>query len=193
MDKVSFQEAAKQAGVHLNTVKNWRKAGKFKTAQKVLENGHELWLVDPAEVVQIARQARQNLPDIAEQSVVDLGENKVDNRSDAQTTQPNWPPTGQNAEELPSTQSAQGLAPALEQNLTFFRESIVRPLVEDLARARTELGEAKEEIGTLKERLRALEASQPLPQPTPAPEPSPVLSSETLRPEPPRKRRWWQF
>ncbi len=47
--------------------------------------------------------------------------------------------------------------------------------------------------GRVKTLEAQLEASQAALQPQPTPEPSPILSSETMRPEPPRKRRWWQF
>lgn len=191
MDKVSFQDAAKQAEVHFNTLRNWRKAGKLKTAEKVLEKGRELWIVDPAEVVEITRQSRQSLPESPVNYHVDIdGDNPANDRSDAPPNPPNWPPTGPAAQSLNPT-------PALEQTLVFMRESVVRPLVEANERQAARLEEMAGEIGTLKERLRnveaQLQAAQPLPQPPPDPEPSPVLSSETLRPEPPRKRRWWQF
>lgn len=151
MDKVSFQDAAKLAAVHFNTVKNWRKAGKLKTAEKVLENGRELWLVDPSEVIQIARQSRQNLPEIPDNQAVHIDGANIDNgRTDVYTTPLNVPSRGQDI----STN------PALEQNLTFFRESIVRPLVEANERQAARLEELAQEIGTLKERLRQVEAGQ---------------------------------
>lgn len=187
MDKVSFQEAAKQAEVHFNTLRNWRKAGKLKTAQKVLENGRELWVVDPAEVIEIARQSRQGLPESPANYHVDISEdNPANDRSDASTTPPIWPPSGQ---------TAQGITPppALEQTLVFMRESVVRPLVEANERQAARLEEMAEQIGSLKERVRQLEAVQAAHAAQPAPEPSPVLNSATLRPEPPKKRRWWQF
>jgi hypothetical protein len=46
------------------------------------------------------------------------------------------------------------------QNLTFFRESIVRPLVEANERQVSIIQELREELGTLKERLRQMEAGQ---------------------------------
>lgn len=62
---------------------------------------------------------------------------------------------------------------------------------------RKEAVESALALGQFQERVKNLEAqlqaSQAAPVAQPAPEPSPVLSSETLRPEPPRKRRWWQF
>lgn len=47
-----------------------------------------------------------------------------------------------------------------------------------------------ERVKILEAQLEASQASQERPE---RPEPSPVLNSETLRPEAPKKRRWWQF
>ena len=63
MDKIPFSEAAKLAGIHPNTIRNWRKAGKLKTTEKVIENGIEVWMVDPAEVSQVALQPKSSNPD----------------------------------------------------------------------------------------------------------------------------------
>lgn len=183
MSKVPFGEAASVAGVHFNTLRNWRKAGKLKTAEKVIENGRELWLVEQAEVDNISRQSRQNLPEMPANYHVDIdGVNPA-----------NDPPTEiRNGPGLSTT-------PALEQTLVFMRESVVRPLVEANERQAARLQEMSEEVGSLKERVRQLEArlaentepAQPVPQS--GPEPSPVLNTETLQSEPPKKRRWWQF
>ena len=79
MDKVPFSEAAKLAGIHPNTIRNCRKAGKLKTAEKVLENGIEVWIIDPAEVSQVTLQARPNIP--------------VNNNNDVNTPDVNPTPT----------------------------------------------------------------------------------------------------
>lgn len=174
MDKVTIIEAARLADLHPNTVRNWRKSGKLKTAEKVLDNNVDTWVVDPQEVNQLANHVRPT--------------NGVNNRSytvNAPDGQPNPEPVQQSP--------AAAITQAQEQTIAFMRESVVRPLVESNERLVAENGSLREEVGTLKERLRTLEAAQPLPQPPPAPEVSPVLSSETLRPEPPKKRRWWQF
>lgn len=183
MSKVPFGEAATNAGVHFNTLRNWRKAGKLKTAEKVLENGRELWLVEQEEVDNICRQSRQNITESPANYHVDIDAvNPV-----------NIPSNEAKAEPRLAT------APALEQTLVFMRESVVRPLVEANERQAVRLEQMAEEIGSLKERIRQLEAKQaesPAPQPAPAPtlEPSPILNKETLQPEPPKKKRhWWQF
>ncbi len=65
---------------------------------------------------------------------------------------------------------------------------------------RKEAVESAMSISQLTERVKTLEAqlqaAQPLPQPTPAPEvAAPVTITPTAEnvPEPPKKRRWWQF
>lgn len=187
MDKVSFQDAAKQAEVHFNTLRNWRKAGKLKTAEKVLEKGRELWIVDPAEVVEIARQSRQSLPESPDNYHVDIdGDNPANDRSDAPPTPPNWPPTGPAAPGLTAT-------PALEQTLVFMRESVVRPLVEANERQAARLEEMAGEIGTLKERLRALEAAQAARVAQPAPQPAETMTitpAPQIAPEPVTRSLW---
>jgi len=52
--RVTFSEASKRAGVHINTIRNWRRAGRLKTAQLVVENGSEVWLVELDEILAIA-------------------------------------------------------------------------------------------------------------------------------------------
>jgi len=59
---VTFSEAAKVAAVHINTIRNWRKAGRLKTAQLVIENGSEVWFVELAEVLAVAGQGASQRP-----------------------------------------------------------------------------------------------------------------------------------
>lgn len=183
MSKVPFGEAASVAGVHFNTLRNWRKAGKLKTAEKVIENGRELWLVEQQEVDNISRQSRQNAPETPANYHVDIdGVNPA-----------NDPPIE------PRNGPGLSTTPALEQTLVFMRESVVRPLVEANERQAARLEEMAEEVGSLKERVRELEARLAQNKETirsvaqPVIEPSPVLNRETLQPELPKKRRWWQF
>ncbi len=185
MSKVPFGEAATNAGVHFNTLRNWRKAGKLKTAEKVLENGRELWLVEQEEVDNISRQSRRNLPGTPANYHVDIdGVNTANTQSNETRTGPGLATT-----------------PALEQTLVFMRESVVKPLVEANERQAARLEQMAEEIGSLKERIRQLEAKQAesqapqsLQAPVLVPEPSPILNKETLQPElPKKKRRWWQL
>ncbi len=191
MDKVSLLEAARSAGLHPNTVRNWRKLGKLKTVGKVVENKIEAWVVDPEEVAQLAQISRAtngsaraaNKP---HDDMAPIGGPHASSDQDA--TQPRLgagpdSPVGQ-------------ISPAFEQSLSLIRESVVRPLVELVDRQTDQIKEMSEEIGSLKERLRALEASQPLPQPPRTPEPvAPVTitPAHEIAPEPPKKRRWWQF
>lgn len=175
MEKVSFSEAARLAGIHPNTIRNWRKAGKLKTTEKVLEKGIEIWIVDPGEITQLALLAHPS-----------------------QDTNNNNPVNTPNIE-IGSLESSQ--AAGFEQSLLFMRESVVKPLTDLVERQSNQIKEMSEELGSLKEHIRQLEAKQaetPTPQPVQAPalmlEPSPILNKETLQPEPPKKKRhWWQF
>ncbi len=184
MDKVTLIEAARLVDLHPNTVRNWRKAGKLKTAEKVLDNNVETWVVDPQEVNQLADHNRST--------------NGVNNRSYI-VNPPDGQPIGEAVAQA-STSPGAAISPVQEQTIAFMRESVVRPLVEanerqvaEIQKLSRENGELSAELRIVKQRLDTLQASQAAPQPPSAPEPSPVLSTETLRPEPPRKRRWWQF
>lgn len=191
MDKVSFQDAAKQAEVHFNTLRNWRKGNKLKTAEKVLENGRELWIVDPTEVLEIARQSRQGLPDQPANYHVDI--DGVNPANDLKNNPP-----------IPSNDATTGpglaVTPEFEQTLVFMRESVVRPLVEANERQAATIGELKEEVGTLKERLRNLEeklqaaqashAAQVAPQPPP---PAPITVQPVVTPQnAPQPKQGWR-
>jgi myosin heavy subunit len=70
----------------------------------------------------------------------------------------------------------------------------------ELTEARAKMSELSElrrqealTIGQLQQQVKQFEAAQAARVAQTAPEPSPVLSSEPLRPETPKKRRWWQF
>lgn len=173
MEKISFSEAARLAGIHPNTIRNWRKAGKLKTTEKVLEKGIEVWIVDPEEITHFALQARPS-GDTNNTNTVNNPNNVVSS--------------------LGSPQMA-----GFEQSLLFMRESVVKPITDLVERQSTQIKEMSEELGTLKERIRQLELKQaeaPVPgsEQMLVPEPSPILNKETLQPELPKKKRhWWQF
>jgi hypothetical protein len=165
MDKVPLSEAARQVGVHPNTIRNWRKAGKLKSAEKIAENGTEVWIVEPSEVSKVAAQARPGVIGNINYPVAAPGINEGSTENPAELFE-------------------------------LIREGIVRPLTELVERQSDQIKEMAEELGTLKERVRQLEAKHaetPPARPKQTPEPSPVLNRETLQPEPPKKRRWWQF
>jgi hypothetical protein len=107
---------------------------KLKTTEKVVENGIEVWIVDPAEVSQIALQPKAN---------------NLDNNVNTV-----------NIPDVNPTPTTTPLAGGFEQSLVFMRESVVKPLTDLVERQSNQIKEMSEEIGTLKERLRALEAAQ---------------------------------
>lgn len=172
MSKITLGEASRVAGVHFNTLRNWRKTGKLKSAEKVIENGRELWLVDLEEVESLAGQSRQSVPTSQENQGVDIGHN--------------------NSTSQPVAAPGQGF----EQSLLFMRESVVRPLVEANERKDKQLREMAEEIGTLKERLRVLEAAHVARTGQEADKPAgpvDITPKAESGPGPAKKRRWWRF
>lgn len=183
MDKVPFSEAARLAGIHPNTIRNWRKAGKLKTCEKVFENGIEVWIVDPDEISKVGLQK------------VAPGDNNNNNSVNTPDVKPDF------------TLAPPG--PAFEQSLVFMRESVVKPLTDLIERQSNQIKDMSEEIGTLKERVKQLEAAQssrdaarlaesppPInisPRAGNGPqEPSPILHSDTLQPvTTPTKKGFW--
>lgn len=65
--KITLQQAARLVGLHVNTIKNWRRAGRLTTAELLTEKGIQVWYVDPNEIIQIATQTKatidQSYPD----------------------------------------------------------------------------------------------------------------------------------
>lgn len=184
-DKVTFAQAAKLLNLHTNTLKNWQKAGKLPTAEKRKVRGVVTWLVDLDEVTVITNQ----------------GYTILDNGGDyqPQQSQQDGPEAVEQRQPEPSTQASQPtqIQPNIEATLTIFRESVVAPLTTLIKEQGNQIAELSAKNGQLEERLRHMEvqlqvaqAAQERPQ---QPEPSPVLNSETLSPEPPKKRHWWQF
>jgi hypothetical protein len=170
MDKIPFNEAARLAGIHLNTLRNWQKAGKLKTAEKIIENGRELWIVDPSEVESLSSQHVK----------------KIDTNTADSIDTNNAPP----GEPGPAT------SPAFEQSLALIRESVVRPLTDLVASQNSRIEELSLELGELRAELRHLKA-QAGAQPASEVESNTTPNSareEALQPaQPPKKRRWWQF
>lgn len=180
MDKISFSEASGLAGVHFNTLRNWRKAGKLKTAEKIIENGREMWIVDPEEVEQLTRQSRQDYHD---NTPVDIGPINVDNPPREQHNQ--------NPQASANPPTPGGAAPtlALEQSLIFMRESVVKPLVEANERQALRLEQMAEEIGSLKQRIKQLEEAQPSPGPDVTQTQNPPQPVDLPAPTPPPTRK----
>ncbi len=164
--------------LHPNTVRNWRKTGKLKTAEKVLENNVDTWVVDPQEVHQLVQASRST--------------NWMNNRSYTVNI-----PDGQPNQEQVTQASPTAISLVQEQTIAFMRESVVKPLVEANDRHVVEIGSLKEEVGTLKERLRYLEAQlqaaiavvQPPVAPV-APPPADITPIAGNAPQPVKKGFW---
>ncbi len=187
-DNITLAEAAKAVGLHFNTLRNWRKSGRLLSAQKVIERGVEIWVVSLSEVQRIAEETHNLRPpqpyNIPAQPPITDGPT-IDQQPMTTSLQ------AQNMALVISEAVKESIKPLADllsqQNVVVAKQS------DELNKLNRENGELSAELRLLKERLEVLQAAQAAPQPQPAPEPSPVLSSETLRPEPPKKRRWWQF
>ncbi len=57
-DKITFSAAAKLAGVHFNTLRNWRGSGRLKTASKDIIDGVPTWVVALQEVKELAAKSK---------------------------------------------------------------------------------------------------------------------------------------
>lgn len=197
MSKVTFSEAATAAGVHFNTLRNWRKANKLTTAEKVFENGVEIWIVELSEVEQLARQSRHKRAD--------------NNKASVDGPNAEMPPVDVPG---PSEAPPNGMTtiPAGFDNFMALVERSQKPLLEQIGTLTNKVESLARENGELQERLRALEAAQaaqdaarlaespPPPTNTPrtetgsqtAQEPSPILHSDTLEPiTTPTKKGFW--
>jgi hypothetical protein len=196
--KVTLAQAAGAVGVHINTIKTWRRSGYLKSAELIIEHGVEVWHVKLDEAIQVAEARRKNRVASSRSN----GVYPAGYPGSSSTSQ--GAPTVKVPEQVLPGQVGQ-ISPAFEQSLALIRESVVRPLVEANERQATKIEDLSVQVGTLQEKVRQLEARlaesvvqipAPSPQPPAAPElePSPVLSRETLQPvAPPKKRRWWQF
>jgi DNA-binding transcriptional MerR regulator len=145
-DKISFSEAARLTGLHINTLRNHNRAGKLKTASKVVSETGQMWVVELSEIEALASQIRARKMantggDISSPSVV-----------------------------LDAPQAS--TSPVFEQSLVLLKESVVRPLTELIERQSARLEEQAQEIGRLKERVRQLEERERVTQPEQSPKDS---------------------
>lgn len=178
MSKVTFTEAATAAGVHFNTLRNWRKANKLTTAEKVVENGVEIWVVDLEEIEQLARQSRHK--------------RLVNNKSTVDGLNVDLPPVDVPGPARAANNTPLTIRPELENFMALVERS-QKPLleridnltdrVENLARENGDLARQNED---LKERVKALEAAQAAPQPQPAPIPVQPVEITPIAVEPPQ-------
>jgi hypothetical protein len=138
-EKVTLAQAAKDSGVHVNTVKNWRKAGRLNTAEKIIERGIEVWYVDPTEVEELALQSKAK-------SV-----NNTEKESSQQKETIDYPNT--------RTDNLPAVIPQVEQFMVLVERS-QQPLLERIDNLVSRNEELTLEVGTLRERLKNLEEKQ---------------------------------
>lgn len=194
MSKVTFSEAATAAGIHFNTLRNWRKSNKLTSAEKVLENGVEIWIVELSEVEQLARQSRHKRAN--------------NNKSSVDGSNPDLPPVDVpgppgTANNNPNTVTT--IAPGFDNFMALVERS-QKPLLDQIGTLTSKVESLARENGELQERLRVMEAAQAPhlaqsgPQPattgqittqpveTPQNVPTPTPQPE---PQPQTKRGWW--
>ncbi len=162
-EKVTFAAAARTLGVHVNSVKNWNAAGKFKTSEKVQVKGVDKWVVSLAEVQEVHQFGRTTL------------HNNQDNN--------------QIYNQVPIDTQQLVVLPEVQQALTFFKENNSR-LLESLDKQTARIEELARENGELRERVRALEAAET--RQGASTEPVWVEPQSTQQPpqEPQRERSW---
>jgi hypothetical protein len=141
--QVTIGEAARLLAVHANTIRNWRAAGKLKSAHKALDGKKQVWLMSLQEVTRLSYQQHNNDDN---NPVVTTGYTSVYTT----VNQPdNNSPAGAGSQSLAIPDRPSPEYMALLAELT---------RLQDERRQEAEIAAAK--IATLEERLRALEASQ---------------------------------
>lgn len=166
MEKTTLIQAAKLLSLHPNTLKNWQKAGRLPSAEKLKVKGKDVWFVDLDEL----REVSNNEPIFTQQT-------------SEQTTTNQEPPNG------PQEPPTGGFG----QSLALWQEISIAPLLKantDLLKSNDEKSKRIEElaleIGQLRERLRLLETAQAAPQPPQRPEPPPSAEITHAAVEPPQ-------
>ncbi len=138
VEKVTLAQAAKDSGVHVNTVKNWRKAGRLNSAEKIIERGIEVWYVDPGEIEGLAQQSKAKSLNNTEKET-----NQHKETIDYSTGNNNLP----------------ALVPQVEQFMSLVERS-QQPLLERIDKLTNRNEELALEVGQLRERLKNMEEKQ---------------------------------
>jgi hypothetical protein len=210
--QVTIGEAARLLAVHANTIRNWRAAGKLKSAHKALDGKKQVWLMSLQEVTTISYQHHNNTDN---NPVVTTGYT-IGKQSGNRPG--NKPPGGDNP-------PAPAGAADMEQSLLVLRDSWIKPFEEIISRQAGQLERLQEErrleaitaaakIGALEERLRfnqiekekeaagiirniVTEDSQAAPISPGAGQavetPAGGLQAAITPPQPAKRRRWWQL
>ncbi len=174
-EKVTLAQAAGQVGVHINTIKTWRRSGYLKSAELIIEHGVEVWHVSLEEAIQVAQSKRNKRVD-SSKNTGGYPAGYTDNNS----------VMAENNNPAPA--SGGQLLARPEQAMLELITQTQKPLLEMLNSRDTTIQELTAELATVKERLRALEAAQAqvaqkiqqpavatkLAEPLPAPTPEPI-------------------
>lgn len=142
--KVSFAQAAKMLGVHVNTLKNWQRAGRLSSAEKAKVKGVWTWIVDYSEAAQVNQQGY---------TIIDSTAQYNQHQTEAATE----PPEAANN----------------QQGLMVLPQEAYTGLLALVEKQGDTIAKMAEEIGGLKERVKQLENQPAPPAPAVAPDQPP--------------------
>lgn len=145
----TIQDAAIATGLHPNTIRNWIKQGRIKSAQQVIQNNVKVWLVDLQEVRQLAGKLSDN----------------TDNN------------TGNTTSEMPPFEPQSPPQPEKGNSLNLIPEKLLEPLANviqsqsDLIKEQGEkIADLSLQLGKVQGRLEAIEENNQQRQPQTMPE-----------------------
>lgn len=168
MEKITLIQAAQILSLHPNTLKNWQKAGRLPSAEKIKVKGKDVWFVALEDVRNVANN---------EQTIYQTIPNRQEPIND--------PPTD------PTDTPQQATTANNAQALDLWRETYIVPLeranadllksnddktkrIDELSHANGVLEERVRNLeAQLQERLRMLQAAQAAREAQPAPQPPP--------------------
>lgn len=140
----TIQDAAIATGLHPNTIRNWIKQGRIKSASQVIQNNVKVWVVDLQEVRQLAGK---------------LGDNTGNN-------------TGNTTADMPPFEPQSPPSPDKGNSLNLIPEKLLEPLANviqsqnDLIKEQGEkIADLSLQLGKVQGRLEAIEENNQQRQP----------------------------
>lgn len=171
-EKVTLAQAAGQVGVHVNTIKTWRRSGHLKSAELIIEHGVEVWHVNLDEVIQFAHAKRKI---------------RVDSNPESRVYPVVYPEnnTANRAEAAQDTGTGRVLARPEAAMLELITQT-QKPLLEMIERRDVTIQELSAKVGSLEERLKAYESAQAahVPHSNPEAAPSADITTALITPAP---------